>query len=95
MDNQVGGGTAGAIVAAPTLARVSRWARAVAQYNLGRPERLARLEALLEAHPGLGLAGNGFEGTGIPDFIRSGELAAEKLLDYVSNSRIPSRDIFR
>ena len=31
-------------------------------------------------HKGLQLAGNGFEGVGIPDCVRAGERAAEELL---------------
>jgi oxygen-dependent protoporphyrinogen oxidase len=35
---------------------------------------------MLENIPGLGLAGNGYEGIGIPDCIHSGELAVVKIL---------------
>jgi oxygen-dependent protoporphyrinogen oxidase len=47
------------------------------QYVLGHPERLARIEEALEAHPGLALAGSAYRGVGLPDCIRSGEVAAE------------------
>ena len=66
--------------AEPVLARVFCWDRAMPQYNLGHPERLARIEATLAKHPGLALAGNGYYGIGIPDCIHSGELAAKKIL---------------
>ena len=68
------------ITAEPLLTRVYRWEKAMPQYNLGHPERLARIEAALEALPGLALAGNGYRGIGIPDCIHSGELAAERIL---------------
>ncbi|MDX1437639.1 MAG: FAD-dependent oxidoreductase, partial [Anaerolineales bacterium] len=68
------------ITAAPLLKRVFVWEKAMPQYNLGHPERLERIEGLLVAHPGLALAGNGYQGIGIPDCIRSGELAAERVL---------------
>lgn len=68
------------ITAEPLLKRIYRWEKAMPQYNLGHPERLRRIEAYLTAHPGLALAGNGYQGIGIPDCIHSGELAAEKML---------------
>jgi oxygen-dependent protoporphyrinogen oxidase len=64
----------------PELWRVFRWERAMPQYNLGHPERLERIEAALERWPGLALAGAGYYGIGLPDCIRSGELAARRVL---------------
>jgi oxygen-dependent protoporphyrinogen oxidase len=55
------------------------------QYNLGHPERLAAIESRVAAHPGLFLAGAAFKGVGIPDCIASGEEAAEKARDFLSN----------
>lgn len=60
-----------------TLTRVQRLPLAMPQYTLGHPERLARIEAALQEHPGLALAGAAYHGVGIPDCIRSGEDAAE------------------
>jgi oxygen-dependent protoporphyrinogen oxidase len=54
------------------------------QYVLGHPERLQRIEAALARLPGLALAGNGYKGIGIPDCIHSGEVAAEKILEFSS-----------
>ena len=68
------------IHAEPLLQRVFMWDKAMPQYNLGHPEILKRIEAALEKHPGLALAGNGYRGIGIPDCIHSGELAVEKIL---------------
>lgn len=70
------------IAADPLLARVFLWDQAMPQYNLGHPEILKRIEAGLEKHPGLALAGNGYRGIGIPDCIRSAELAVEKILNH-------------
>ena len=66
------------ISAEPILSRVFVWPNAMPQYNLGHPQRLVNIDAALEKHPGLALAGNGYKGIGIPDCIHSGELAAEK-----------------
>jgi oxygen-dependent protoporphyrinogen oxidase len=68
------------ITAEPFISRVFIWERAMPQYNLGHPEKLAQIDAALEKHPGLALAGNGYRGIGIPDCIHSGELAVEKIL---------------
>jgi oxygen-dependent protoporphyrinogen oxidase len=39
----------------------------------------------MAVHPGLFLAGAAFNGVGIPDCIASGEKAAEKAQDFLSN----------
>lgn len=67
------------ITAAPLVSRVFVWENAMPQYNLGHPEKLKKLEAALEKYPSLALAGNGYRGIGIPDCIRSGEEAVEKV----------------
>ncbi|MCA9877642.1 MAG: protoporphyrinogen oxidase [Thermomicrobiales bacterium] len=64
----------------PSLRRVQRWPRGMPQYTLGHPERAARIESGFAAHPGLALAGNALRGVGVPDVIRRGEEAAERVL---------------
>jgi protoporphyrinogen/coproporphyrinogen III oxidase len=54
------------------------------QYVLGHPQRLKRIGDILSAYPGLAVAGNAYQGIGIPDCIHSGELAAEKILQSFS-----------
>ena len=71
------------IEAEPLFAKVFYWERAMPQYNLGHPARLARIDTEIERLPGLALAGNGYRGIGIPDCIRSGELAAEKAVNQL------------
>jgi oxygen-dependent protoporphyrinogen oxidase len=70
------------ITVEPLVSRVFIWESAMPQYNLGHPEKLAKIDAALEKYPGLALAGNGYRGIGIPDCIHSGELAIEKILDH-------------
>ena len=72
------------ITADPLVSRVFIWENAMPQYNLGHPEKLAQIDAALEKHPGLALAGNGYRGIGIPDCIHSGELAVKKILEHLS-----------
>jgi len=64
----------------PETAQVSRWRRAMAQYAVGHQERIARIRERVEALPGLQLAGNAYDGIGIPDCIRLGRQAAKELL---------------
>lgn len=68
------------ITAEPLVNRIFIWEEAMPQYNLGHPEKLAKIDTALEKYPGLALAGNGYRGIGIPDCIHSGELAVERLL---------------
>ncbi len=68
------------LAAEPLFSRIYRWKGAMAQYNVGHLERLARIESLLKQWPGLALAGNGYRGIGIPDCVHSGEVAAEQVL---------------
>jgi oxygen-dependent protoporphyrinogen oxidase len=67
------------IRAEPLLARVFFWEKAMPQYNLGHPEKLAQIDAILQKYPGLALAATAIEHR-IPDCIHSGEVAAENVL---------------
>jgi protoporphyrinogen/coproporphyrinogen III oxidase len=66
--------------AEPLFARVYKWKSAMAQYSVGHLERLQRIELLRQKLPGLALAGNGYNGIGVPDCVRSGAEAAGKVL---------------
>ena len=68
------------IRARPRFTRIFRWPRSMAQYTVGHPQRVAEIEARLASIPGLHLAGNAYRGIGIPDCIRTGKLAAERIL---------------
>ena len=69
-----------ALNAEPLFARVYKWKSAMAQYSVGHLERLQRIESLRQNLPGLALAGNGYNGIGVPDCVRSGTEAAGKIL---------------
>ena len=64
----------------PGFARVYKWKAAMAQYNVGHLERLERIELLRTQLPGLFFAGNAYSGIGVPDCVRSGQLAANQAL---------------
>jgi oxygen-dependent protoporphyrinogen oxidase len=68
------------IEAEPEHTQVSRWRRAMAQYAVGHQVRAKRVGEHVAALPGLRLAGNAYDGIGIPDCIRLGRLAAKELI---------------
>jgi oxygen-dependent protoporphyrinogen oxidase len=64
----------------PLFAHVEKWPRSMAQYHLGHVERVERIRRRVSSLPGLKLAGNAYNGAGIPDCVRSGESAADEIL---------------
>jgi oxygen-dependent protoporphyrinogen oxidase len=66
---------------APLFTEVTKWERSMPQYYVGHLERVKRIEARLGALPRLFLAGNAYSGLGIPDCIRSGEAAADRIYE--------------
>jgi oxygen-dependent protoporphyrinogen oxidase len=66
--------------ARPAFAHIFRWPRSMAQYAVGHQQRMAEVKERLAAVPGMYLAGNAYEGIGIPDCIRTGKQAAERIL---------------
>jgi protoporphyrinogen/coproporphyrinogen III oxidase len=69
------------ISAEPVLSRVGRHPAAMPQYLVGHLDRIDAIDRRLAAHPRLALAGGAYRGVGIADCVRSGEAAAERLLD--------------
>ncbi len=75
----------------PEYTQVSRWRRAMAQYTVGHQERMASIATRVAAHPGLRLAGNAYDGIGIPDCIRLGRQAARELMGVNSQPEVNMR----
>jgi oxygen-dependent protoporphyrinogen oxidase len=69
----------------PLFAEVSRWMNSMPQYQVGHLDRVAAIENALAQLPGMVLAGNSYRGAGIPDCIRSGEAAAQSLIERISD----------
>jgi len=65
----------------PRFIEVAKWERSMPQYEVGHLDRVSEIERLVDEVPSLALAGNAYRGAGIPDCIRSGEAAAESLLN--------------
>lgn len=65
----------------PLFVEVAKWKNSMPQYAVGHLDRLAAIETQLAQLPNLSLAGNAYRGAGIPDCIRSGETAADRLIN--------------
>ena len=72
------------LTTAPIEHVIARWPRSMAQYSVGHAQRVAEIHACTAQIPGLHLAGNAYEGIGIPDCIRTGRQAAKNILDTIS-----------
>ncbi len=64
----------------PLYQVTAHWPRTMPQYHVGHLGLVARIGARVDLVPGLALAGNAYDGVGIPACIHSGEVAAERLL---------------
>ena len=75
----------------PLLEHVVRVPRAIPQYGIGHPARVARITAAVDALPGLSITGNGLRGVSFADAasdgVRVGSAAARRLTE----SALPSR----
>ena len=75
------------ITGEPLWTDVARWPASMPQYQVGHLQRIAAIEARVAAIPGLALAGNAYHGVGIPQCIRSGEVAAEQIAEQQKEGR--------
>ncbi|MBT2697509.1 protoporphyrinogen oxidase [Bacillus sp. ISL-40] len=68
----------------PLFHIITRWKKAMPQYNVGHIERMKSVkESLIKELPGVFLAGGSYEGVGIPDCIDQGEAAVKKVLEFL------------
>jgi oxygen-dependent protoporphyrinogen oxidase len=56
----------------------------MAQNTVGHGDRVREIRTRAAAIPGLHLAGNAYEGIGIPDCIRTGRVAAKAVVATLS-----------
>lgn len=71
--------------AKPVLSRVYRWRKAMPQYTIGHLDRVQTIFEMVHKHPGLYITGSAYNGIGISDSIREGEITAKKVLDFLHN----------
>jgi oxygen-dependent protoporphyrinogen oxidase len=67
------------ITAEPLFVRENPWPNSMPQYNVGHRETVKIIEEMVADLPGLHLAGNAYSGIGVPDCIRMGRQAAERI----------------
>jgi oxygen-dependent protoporphyrinogen oxidase len=74
--------------AEPRFARVYRWIKGNAQYDVGHLERVRQMQQMCTASPGLFLTGSAYEGVGVPDCIHQGQQTAEKVFAFLQGNPI-------
>ena len=65
----------------PLFTRLARYPRSMPQYLVGHLGLVDEIEKRVSGYPGLALAGSAYRGVGIADCVRSGETAAEAMLE--------------
>jgi oxygen-dependent protoporphyrinogen oxidase len=75
------------LTADPLFTRIYKWGDAMAQYNVGHIERISAIEQACGELPSLALAGNAYHGIGVPDCVRSGTEAANRILQSLGLPR--------
>lgn len=78
------------IETAPETLRVTRWERALPQYEVGHPERVRLVEQELAALPGVMVTGAAYRGVGIAACVRDAEQTAGRLLGLLSGRPGPA-----
>jgi protoporphyrinogen/coproporphyrinogen III oxidase len=76
--------------ARPQFVRIHRSRQAMAQYGVGHLERIQLVRDRVAALPGLALAGNAYQGIGVPDCIRTGQEAAASVLRALAMETAPA-----
>ncbi len=72
--------------AAPLFTRVWRHADSMPQYRVGHDGLIKRIDTALQKFPTLALAGSAYHGVGIADCIRTGEAAAERVVNGLAST---------
>jgi oxygen-dependent protoporphyrinogen oxidase len=74
----------------PLYTTTAHWPGTMPQYHVGHLDLVARIDKQRAAIPGLELAGNAFQGVGVPVCIHSGEQAAERVIANLPHASSPS-----
>jgi oxygen-dependent protoporphyrinogen oxidase len=72
------------ITAEPVFQRIIRWERAIPQYHLGHPERVARILQRAARYPGLILGGNTYHGIALNDCTEQADRLARQLQGFLA-----------
>ena len=68
----------------PEMGRVIRWRNSMPQYHIGHQDRIRKIEQWVGGQPGLELAGNSYNGVGIPVCLDSGIRAAKNIVSQLT-----------
>ncbi|HXF75922.1 MAG TPA: protoporphyrinogen oxidase [Methylomirabilota bacterium] len=71
------------VTARPLFARIYRHPNSMPQYHVGHQARVQRIESSLSRLPSLALCGSAYHGVGIADCVRTGEEAAESVVNHL------------
>ncbi|HEX4005869.1 MAG TPA: protoporphyrinogen oxidase [Acidobacteriaceae bacterium] len=74
----------------PNFVRIHRSRRGMAQYGVGHLDRIQLVRDRVAGLPGLALAGNAYQGIGVPDCIRTGQEAVESVLAFPATQSAPA-----
>jgi oxygen-dependent protoporphyrinogen oxidase len=69
----------------PIYSFINRYPNSMPQYNVGHQEIVASIEAMVRERQGLAVAGNSYNGVGIPNCILSGEQAANSVFCWLES----------
>ncbi|XZE44982.1 protoporphyrinogen oxidase [Pirellulaceae bacterium SH467] len=72
------------VTSLPRWQKLVRWNQAMPQYLVGHCELIQTIRDGLQQHPGVFLAGNAYEGVGIPQCIRLAKKTAQSIAQYVN-----------
>ncbi len=75
----------------PEFTTVARWPQRMPQYHVGHLDRVAAIEQAAQ-RVGVELAGAAYRGVGIPQCVRSGEQAAERVIARITASKTSHHD---
>jgi oxygen-dependent protoporphyrinogen oxidase len=70
------------ITAAPVFHHIVRWQRALPQYTLGHPDRVAWIDQRVRDYPGLFLGGNSYRGVALNDCVEQADLLAKDVATF-------------
>lgn len=73
------------VTAAPILSRIWRHPSSMPQYHIGHQQKIENIKAALRGVPALALAGSAYSGVGVSDCVRSGEEAAEGVINQLES----------
>ncbi len=71
------------VEARPAFTSIRRYPQSMPQYQVGHLHHVASIRSQLDTLPGLHLAGNAYNGIGVPDCVKSAEFAAHSIVKHL------------